>query len=279
LSSASISVILELGMWRRVAFPLSLVAAVTTAALAASSLSAAPALPEQPARGSHYSIGCINSHRNNDDPIVFPGQPGRSHNNTIIGNITVNAWATPASLRGGPTSCSDPGDSSGYWIPSLFVGRTVVPPSAAMVFYVKRSREKLAMLPRGLVMIAGNAAARSPQQKGIVAWSCGAAVGDGPRFSRVPVCSVDQWLQLQVNFPSCWNARTVDSDDHKRHMKYLSRGRCPASHPIALPTLVLIVLYPPAPLGAQVASGPLGSHADFMNGWNADVLTRIAHAR
>ena len=117
-------------MWRRVAFPLSLVAAVTTAALAASSLSAAPALPQQPAAGfpggSHYSIGCSISHRNNDDPIVFPGQPGRSHNHTFIGNITVNAWATPASLRGGPTSCSDPGDSSGYWIPSLFVGRTVV---------------------------------------------------------------------------------------------------------------------------------------------------------
>jgi len=269
-------------MWRRVAFPLSLVAAVTAAALAASSLSAAPALPEQLTPGfpggSHYAIGCSISHRNNDDPIVFPGQPGRSHNHTFIGNSTVNAWATPASLRGGPTSCSDPGDSSGYWIPSLFVGRRAVLPRAAIVFYVKRSREKLATLPRGLVMIAGNAAARSPQPKRIVAWTCSAAVGGGPRFSRVPVCRVDQWLQLQVTFPSCWNGRTLDSDDHKRHMKYLLRGRCRASHPIALPTLVLIVLYPPAPLGAQVATGPLGSHADFMNGWNADVLTRITHA-
>lgn len=269
-------------MWRRVAFPLSLVVAVTAAALAASSLSAAPALPEQPAPsfpgGSHYAIGCSVSHRNNDDPIVFPGQQGRSHNHTFIGNRTVDAWATPASLRSGPTSCSDPGDSSGYWIPSLFVGREAVLPRGAIVFYVKRSRETLAPLPRGLVMIAGNAAARSPQPKRIVAWSCGAAVADGPRFSRVPACGVDQWLQLQVTFPSCWNGRTLDSDDHKRHMKYLSRSRCPATHPIALPTLVLIVLYPPVPLGAQVATGHFGSHADFMNGWNADVLTRIAHA-
>jgi hypothetical protein len=61
-------------------------------------------------------------------------------------------------------------------------------------------------------------------------------------------------------------------------MKYLSRGRCPASHPIALPTLVLIVVYPPVSLGAQVATGHFGAHADFMNGWNEDVLTRIAHA-
>jgi len=90
--------------------------------------SAAPAVPQQPAPGfpggSHYAIGCSISHRNNDDPIVFPGRPGRSHNHTFIGNTTVNAWATPASLRGGPTSCSDPFDSSGYWFPSLFVGQT-----------------------------------------------------------------------------------------------------------------------------------------------------------
>jgi hypothetical protein len=124
-------------------------------------------------------------------------------------------------------------------------------------------------------MIAGNAAARSPQPKSIVAWNCGATLGEGPRYSSVPVCGVDQTLQLQITFPSCWNGRTVDSRNHKRHMKYLSRGRCSASHPIALPTLVLVVLYPPVPFGSQVASGNFGSHGDFMNGWNDDVLTRI----
>lgn len=268
-------------MWRRVFFPLSLVAAVT-AAVAASSLSAAPAGPQRPAQGfpggSHYAIGCSISHRNNDDPIVFPGQPGRSHNHTFIGNTSVNAWATPASLRGGATSCSDPADSSGYWFPSLFVGRAAVLPHSATVFYVRRSRTGLTPLPRGLVMIAGNAAARSPQPKSIVAWSCGTGAADGPKVSRVPACSAGQWLELQVTFPSCWNGRSVNSADHKKHMKYLSRGLCPASHPIALPTLVLVVTYPPVQLGAQVATGHFGAHADFMNGWNGDVLARIARA-
>lgn len=82
-------------------------------------------------------------------------------------------------------------------------------------------------------------------------------------------------LQLRVTFPNCWNGRTLDSGDHKRHMKYPSRGRCPASHPVALPGLVLVVLYPPVPLGAMVATGHFGAHADFMNGWNVDVLSRI----
>ena len=58
-------------------------------------------------------------------------------------------------------------------------------------------------------------------------------------------------------------------------MKYLSNGRCSASHPIALPTLVVNVIYSPVPAGAQVATGHYGAHADFMNGWNADVLTRM----
>jgi hypothetical protein len=265
-------------MWRRLAFPLSLVAAVTAAALAASSLSAAPVVPEQPAPPTsdvpYYAIGCSISHRSNDDPIVFSGRPGRSHNHTFIGNTTVDAWSTPGSLRGGPTSCSDPGDSSGYWVPTLYVGRMAVPPIAAIVFYAKRSNEAPATLPRRLKMIAGDAAAQRPQSKRIIAWSCG-DTGAKPLFSVIPACQAEEGLRLQITFPSCWNSRTVDSRDHKRHMAYPSRGRCPASHPVPLPELALAMLYPPVPLGAQVASGRFGAHADFMNGWNDDVLSRI----
>jgi Domain of unknown function (DUF1996) len=100
-------------------------------------------------------------------------------------------------------------------------------------------------------------------------------LGEGPKYSRVPECREDQWLQFQVTFPSCWNGRSLDSIDHARHVKYLAQGRCPGSHPVALPTLVLFALYRPVPLGAQVATGHFGAHADFMNGWTSDVLNRI----
>ena len=267
-------------MWRRVVFPLSLVAAAMAAALAASSLPAAPVTPAAPSAddGPRYVIGCSFSHRSNDDPIAFPGQPGRSHNHTFVGNTTVDAWSTPASLRGGPTSCSDSGDSSGYWVPTLYDGWRPVRPVGAIVLYEKRSTEMPATLPRKLVMIAGNAAARKPQSKDVVAWSCGDAE-DAPTYSRVPACGADEMLRLRISFPSCWNGRATDSRDHKRHMKYPSGGRCPASHPRALPALVLIMLYPSVPFGAQVASGHFGAHADFMNGWNDDVLTRIVDDR
>jgi hypothetical protein len=270
---------------RRVAFPLSLVAAIAAAGLAAAGLSAAPTdvttrLQTSPVfpGGPYYSLVCSFSHRNNDDPVVFPSEPGKSHNHTYVGNRSVNAATTPATLLGGRSTCESDSDSSAYWMPTLFVGQNDVTPLAAIVYYVNRSRERITGPPKGLVMIAGNADARSRQSKGIVAWSCG-AVGGKPRFYTIPACSDDETLQLQATFPNCWDGRRLDSPDHKQHMKYASRGICPSSHPVALPSIILIVLYPPVPLGSQVASGRLGAHADFMNGWDQAELERLVAER
>ena len=97
---------------RRVAFPLSLAVAIAVAGLAAAGLSAAPAVPSMALQlspnfpnGPYYAIGCAFSHRNNDDAVVFPGQPGKSHSHTYIGNRSVTAATTPASLVGGLSTC------------------------------------------------------------------------------------------------------------------------------------------------------------------------------
>ena len=45
---------------------------------------------------------CTFSHRNQDDPILYPRQPGRSHDHTYFGNRSTNAMSTPASLRRAP---------------------------------------------------------------------------------------------------------------------------------------------------------------------------------
>jgi hypothetical protein len=105
-------------VWRRALFPLSLAVAIAVAGLAATTLRAAPDAqvqlsPNFPG-GPYYALGCSFSHRNNDDPIVFPGQPGKSHNHTFIGNRSVDAETTPSSLIGGETSCESDFDSSAY---------------------------------------------------------------------------------------------------------------------------------------------------------------------
>ena len=269
-------------VWRRAAFPLSLVAAIAVAGLAAANLPAASTAPIEFAPsfpgGPYYALACSFSHRSNDDPIVFPGQPGASHNHTFIGNRSVNAATTPASLIGGKTSCESEFDSSAYWVPTLYAGREDVEPLAGVVYYVNRSNERISAPPAGLVMLAGNAYAKSRQAKGIAAWSCG-AVGGRPRFATIPACSANMMLQLQATFPNCWDGRRLDSPDHRQHVKYAVRGLCPASHPVALPTIVLIVLYPPVPRGSQVASGKVSQHADFMNGWDQAELERLIEER
>jgi hypothetical protein len=222
--------------------------------------------------GPYFNVACGFSHRNNDDPVMHPGHPGASHNHTYVGNMTVDASSTPTTLRGGSTTCELGQDASGYWAPTLYAGREPILPLAGIVYYVRRTPEEVAPFPADLEMIAGNPTAKRPQPKGVVSWGCG-GIGGGRRFSVVPLCSEDQALELRVQFPSCWNGRTTDSPDHRRHMAYASGGKCPASHPVAVPTMLFILLYPPVPHGAQVASGKFGAHADFMNGWDEDSLT------
>jgi hypothetical protein len=241
------------------------------------------AAPEQQAAsgpafpGNSYVVGCGFSHRNNDDPIAFPGQPGRSHNHTYVGNRTVDAESTPASLRGGPSSCYERGDSSAYWTPTLFVGRDPVRPLVGLAYYVKRTTQPLRQFPQGLKMIAGDADATRPQPTSIVSWGCG-RLGDPLRGTAVPACRGGQVLQFRIDFPNCWNGTNLDSADHKRHMAYASGGRCPASHPVAVPTLMLIFIYPRVPTGARLASGRYGGHADFINGWDPEALAPLVAA-
>jgi hypothetical protein len=222
--------------------------------------------------GPYYVIGCGFSHRSNDDPIMFPGQPGRSHNHTFIGNRTTDAGSTPAELRGGPTSCGDAGDASAYWVPTLFDDDTPVRPLVALVYYVKRTYEPIHLLPPALRMIAGDSMATRPQGTAHLGWSCGGVGAATRRFATVRACTGGRPLQLRVDFPNCWDGRNADSVDHKRHVAYSAAGRCPDSHPVPLPTVTLIVLYPAVSGAARPSSGRYAAHADFMNGWDAEVL-------
>ena len=112
----------------------------------------------------------------------------------------------------------------------LHAGRQDVAPLAAVVYYVNRSSERISAPPEGIAMLAGNSVARSRQPKGIASWSCG-AIGGRPRYATIPACDPDSLLQLQATFPNCWDGKRLDSPDHRQHVKYASRGVCPAGAP------------------------------------------------
>jgi len=254
-----------------------LLLAVSSGALASTSGSSAPnAAVQRPSLafpgGRYFNVACGFSHRNNDDPIVFPGQPGRSHNHTFIGNRQVDASSTPESLQGGSSTCGEL-DSSTYWVPTLYEAIEPVTPLAVIVYYTRHTTGPVVSLPPGLKMVAGNASARRPQAKGIVSWSCDG--GASKRFSAVPACSDESALLLTVRFPNCWNGKTTDSADHRRHMAYSAAGACPASHPVRLPTIQLVLVYSPTSQHAQPSSGKFAAHADFMDGWDQKMLARL----
>ncbi len=96
-------------------------------------------VPAGNVRVPEFNAGCTISHHANDDPIVFPGQFGASHNHTFWGATTTNAASTLASLKAGGTTCNPAGDKSAYWIPTLYQnGRVVDPVGSVTVYYGSR---------------------------------------------------------------------------------------------------------------------------------------------
>jgi hypothetical protein len=222
-----------------------------------------------------FAVRCGFSHRNQDDPIVHPGEPGRSHDHTFFGNRSTNAFSTPASLGDdGRTTCNDRADTSAYWAPTLYVSGRAVEPLALFATYARRTSRPVDPFPAGLRVIAGDANARRAQSTRVTFWSC--AVPRAERSSTIPRCPGTRrgGLRLHVSFPDCWDGTRLDSADHKSHMAYSSHAACPRSHPVAVPALALVVHYPlSGSRSAELASGgQFSGHADVLNAWNQDAL-------
>ena len=229
-------------------------------------------------RGVNFVENCRFSHQAPDDPIVFPGKPGASHLHTFVGNRTTDASSTFGSLRAGGTTCRRADDTAAYWVPALYQGTSLVLPQAATIYYRRASLAPVNAFPNGLRLIAGAATATAPQGMGVTFWSCGAGSGVPPS-STVPTCPAARgsFLRLHVRFPSCWDGRHLDSLDHKSHMAYAIRGRCPSTHPVPVPALAQIYRYPTrGGEGFSLASGgQFSAHADFFNAWSPGALKRL----
>lgn len=88
--------------------------------------------------------------------------------------------------------------------------------------------------------------------------------------------------------PSCWDGTSLDSPNHKSHVSYPSNnnGKCPSTHPVRFITLFYEFLYDVASWDSEWVGGrhpfvlsngdPVGYslHADFLNGWDKDILQR-----
>jgi hypothetical protein len=231
-------------------------------------------------RGVNFVSACRFSHRATDDPIVAPGVPGASHDHSFVGNRSTRAGSTLQTLLMGRTTCHRPADTAAYWMPTLLVDGAAVAPRGATIYYRRRTLDPVRPFPPGLKVIAGDARATTAQGSRVTFWNCGAAGGVEPS-STVPTCpdTGARSLRLHVMFPDCWNGSGLDSADHRSHLAYSVRGRCPATHPVAVPAIALIYRYPTTGgAGASLSSGgQLTAHADFFNAWKRGALTRLVN--
>jgi hypothetical protein len=269
---------------RRLALPALFVIglALTIVASAAALGSAGNGAPTAMSRAALVGVNFVNtcgfSHRATDDPIVFPGQPGRSHDHSFVGARTTSAFSSLSSLAASASSCTRAGHTAAYWMPSLVVDGVTVAPVGATIYYRRNTLAPVTAFPAGFRVIAGNAKATSPQGRTVTSWNCGVA-GDVRASATVPQCPPGRAtaLRLHVTFPSCWDGRNLDATNHQSHTAYAVRGRCPSSHPVAVPAITLIYRYPSIS-GASVAlasGGQLSAHADFLNSWDQSTLQSL----
>ncbi len=244
-------------------------------------------------------VPCTVSHMSNDDPIVYPNQSGAAHHHTFFGNTSTNAKSDLSNMAnvGNSTCLGGIMNRSAYWMPSMIntVTHTPTAPTTA-IFYYKTGytvpAQYITAPPKGLRMIAGNSKGSSVANAGGL-FTCIDSGGNSlPWSTSIPNCAVGTYLQMNIGFPQCWDGVNLDSPDHKSHMAYPdgrlpTANKCPATHPIAIPNISVNFNFTITRVDqtktwrlasdnySDTLPGGFSSHADWVNGWNEQVMASI----
>jgi hypothetical protein len=213
---------------------------------------------ESPGVEGAFRFSCTPSHNAYDDPIVYPGQPGKAHLHTFFGNTGTNANSTYQSLRtSGESSCNNLLNRSAYWIPAMMNGSgRVVMPNMIGIYYKRAPQgskwcsqpyaQACLPLPRGLRYVFGyDMANPGKSDPKLMRWfNCDGPGAKSGRFATMADalkgCPAGAKLGAIIVGPNCWNGKQLDTPDHRSHMAYQDWGdwgypRCPATHPYLLP--------------------------------------------
>ena len=267
--------------------------------------------PENPgvflARQNRGSIGafreaCEYAGMNRDDALVFPGQPGASHLHTYFG-VIADAHTTSDGILDAPWSSCAGGllNRSAYWMPAMIDTKDGTPlkPSSNNVYYkgsyLFPTFTRFAPVPSGLHLISGDATNTDPKKaKG--RFICYGPKGENPGWKQTiaaayadGTCVAGADFVAEIDFPICWDGVNLDSPDHQAHVvgavqaqKPPFTWRCPATHPVVLPTISYNIHYPVRDaaevgrwyLASDRYPAPAGSsaHADYFFGWKREIV-------
>lgn len=221
--------------------------------------------------GGQNRTGCEFSHFAYDDPLVYPGIPGKSHLHMFFGNTDINAYSTyDTVINSGSSTCNGMElNRTGYWVPAMFDGQGNVRIPERIVVYYKGeglARGNAKPYPENAAMIAnltGDVNAISPGQGGAAgkySFQCSNqySAPQGPDSNTIPPCDGSMYvkaygdtaqrvvLEMNVKFPMCWTGS--NPEDYKNSWRIPTEGSwyfslCNGSHPSTHPNLEYFVNY------------------------------------
>jgi len=235
------------------------------------------------------------------DPLVNPGKVS-GHAHSVLGGSNFRMNTNTAQLRQSEcTSVPIPQDKSNYWFPHLYFqwsnGNFSSLNGGAVIYYLFSDKAgTTTAFPDDFRMLSGDPTLRTydpnSHAQQAITFLCLDFNGVTTRHNSLPAKVCPSGIRAQVNFPSCWDGKNVDSPDHKSHVAFLSGGPDSGScsdpkYPFTLPRVFIEVYWSTGDFDRSQAMNPsqpfvysygdptgYGYHADFLNGWDKGVLQR-----
>ena len=228
----------------------------------------------------------------NIDPIVYPGEFGKSHLHSFYGSDAVVASTkTSAELQKGCTNAENPNDLSVYWVPTVLYtadgGKTYnpVPVMRFSAYYNLGETPAEVAIPQDVQMVAGKAEAQdeaSMDPNAKATWFCEGEENAGLDANGFPSKTCSTHLQQLLYFPNCVNEESLETGYKSRD--HGTANWCPQGMK-SMPQLRFSIRYDlrkvlpngwsgTAPV--KLASGnAYSSHGDFINGWTPEAAENM----